>query len=86
MEIFMKKSVSKAWRQYEAGLEYKRSIGIYETIRQNERFYRGDQWYGSGGVDLPKPVFNVTRRIVDHLICVILSGNVSINFTDESLP
>lgn len=82
----MKKSISKAWSQYEAGLDYKRSLGLYETIRRNERFYRGDQWYGSEAVELPKPVFNVTRRIVDHLICVILSGNVSINFTDESLP
>lgn len=35
-----------AWRQYEAGRDYKRRIGLYETVRTNERFYRGDQWKG----------------------------------------
>ena len=50
-------SQKKTWRQYEAGRNYKRQIGLYSRIDENERFYRGDQWRGGGG--LPKPVFNV---------------------------
>ena len=66
---------TKSWQQYEAGVEYKRRIGLFELVRRNERFYRGDQWYGLKNNDLPKPVFNVVRRITDFLIsCVSLSG------------
>ena len=39
-----KNTLNKAWLQYEKGKEYKRRIGLYETVRRNERFYRGDQW------------------------------------------
>ncbi|MBR6709651.1 MAG: hypothetical protein IKL84_08250 [Clostridia bacterium] len=74
-----------AWRQYEAGREYKRRCGLYERIRENERFWRGEQWYGDTA-DLPRPVFNVIRRVVEHMICSVLSGPVSVIYADEHLP
>ena len=55
----MNDSLSKTWLQYEAGKEYKRRIGLYKTVRENERFYRGDQWYMTSSNNLPRPVFNV---------------------------
>ncbi|MBQ9085594.1 MAG: hypothetical protein IJY47_00235 [Clostridia bacterium] len=82
----MNHSTKKAWQQYEAGKSYKRRVGLYETIRRNERFYRGDQWQGGEGADLPKPVFNIIRRVMDYLICSVASTNLTIRFTDESLP
>ncbi len=82
----MNNTKTAAWRQYEAGKAYKRRIGLYETIKRNERYYRGDQWYGSSVPDLPKPVFNLVRRIVDYLVCTVVSGNVSVAYTDEDLP
>ena len=81
-----KNSLSKAWRQYEAGRKYKHRIGLYETVRENERFYRGDQWKGSGASDLPRPIFNVVRRITDYLISTAAVGEVRITYTDENLP
>ena len=82
----MKTIKTKAWLQYEAGLRYKQRVGLYETVRRNERFYRGNQWYGAEGAELPKPVFNIIRRIVDYLVCSISPGSVSLSFTDENLP
>ena len=79
----MNDSVSKAWSQYEAGKEYKRRIGLYNTVRENERFYRGDQWYSVPSGNLPKPVFNVIRRVVDYLTCSVTPERVSIEYTDE---
>ncbi|MBQ7384075.1 MAG: hypothetical protein IJV72_04715, partial [Clostridia bacterium] len=76
----MKKN-SKAWSQYEAGKAYKRSIGLYEKVRVNERFYRGDQWYGSGAEDLPKPVFNIVKRVVDYLVCSVAASDISLSYT-----
>ena len=77
---------SKAWSQYEAGLEYKRYIGLYENNRRNERFYRGDQWHGAQVADLPKPVFNIIRRVVDFLVSSVASSDISIRYTDEDMP
>lgn len=82
----MNHSKNKAWRQYEAGKAYKRRIGLYETIRQNERFYRGDQWRSGEGECLPHPVFNIVRRVMDYLISSIASSRLSIRFTNASLP
>ena len=75
---------NKTWRQYEAGRNYKRQIGLYSRISENERFYRGDQWRGGEG--LPKPVFNVISRIVDYLVSSAAVGDVKITYSDENLP
>lgn len=74
-----------AWRQYEAGREYKRRCGLYERIRENERFWRGDQWYGETN-DLPRPVFNMVRRIVEYQICSVISPAVAVLFANENMP
>ncbi|MBR2381719.1 MAG: hypothetical protein IKA84_04435 [Clostridia bacterium] len=82
----MNDSLSKTWLQYEAGKDYKRRIGLYKTVRENERFYRGDQWYMIPSSNLPRPVFNVVKRIVDHLCCTVVPSRISIRYFDENLP
>lgn len=81
----MNSKTTKTWQQYEKGCNYKRSIGLYEKVRLNERFLRGDQWQGSGG-DLPRPVFNILRRIVDYMISTVFSKKVVIKYTDDDIP
>lgn len=81
----MNDSTTPAWDLYESGLDYNRKINLYETNRQNEKFYRGEQWDGYDR-DLPRPVFNVTRRIVDFLVGAVSPQNVSIRYSDEKLP
>ena len=82
----MNDSTNKTWLQYEAGKDYKRRIGLYETVRENERFYRGDQWHGVHAENLPKPVFNIVRRVADYLTSTITPGKVSIYYTSEKAP
>ena len=82
----MKDITTKAWRQYEAGKEYKRRIGLYETICKNERFYRGDQWQSGESAELPHPVFNIIKRVTDYMISSICSSEISLHFSDENLP
>jgi len=81
----MKTNSTLAWQAYEIGKEYKRRLGLYETVRRNERFYRGDQWANTH-TDLPRPVFNLVRRITDYLVCSVIPGDVSIRYTDDRLP
>lgn len=77
--------IAASWQCYEAGKAYKRRIGLYETVRRNERFYRGEQWTAADD-GLPRPVFNVIRRIVDYLVGAIAPQELSIRYTDDSLP
>ena len=78
-------SKTKVWSQYEAGREYKRRIGLYETVRRNEDYYRGDQWKAQGQAPLPQPVFNGVRRITDYLVGAVASGRISMTYSDEGL-
>lgn len=82
----MTQHTHKAWQQYEAGKQHKRRIGLYESVKRNEAFYRGEQWSAGEGNGLPKPVFNIVRRVVDFLVCSIASADLSVRFTDEDLP
>ncbi len=82
----MNQQTHKAWRQYESGKRHKHRIGLYQTARRNEAFYRGDQWQNGEGGDLPKPVFNVIRRVIDYLVSSVASADLSIRFTDEDQP
>ena len=79
-------NTTKAWERFEAGRDYKRRIGLYQTVRENERFYRGDQWHGVDPGGLPTPVFNVIKRIVDYMVSSVASQPVSIAYSDDSMP
>jgi len=80
----MKENIS--WRQFEAGRDYNRRIGLYESVSITERFYRGDQWQNVASSQLPTPVFNYIRRICDYLVTQITSDNTDFFFSDENLP
>ena len=79
-------NTTKAWERFEAGRDYKRRIGLYGTVRENERFYRGDQWHGVEAGGLPTPVFNVIKRITDYMVSSVASQPVSIVYSDDSMP
>lgn len=73
------------WQAYEAGKEYKRRIGLYDTVRCNRNFYYGEQWeHSSEG--LPRPVFNLVRRITDFLVGSLASESRVIHLNDQRLP
>ncbi len=76
---------TKTWEQYEAGLALKRRLQLEETAWRNESFYRGEQWGLTEGESLPKPVFNVVRRVTDYLVGAVAGGNLSLTYTDESI-
>lgn len=81
-----KNNLQKSWEQYEKGKEHKRRIGLYESVRTNERYYRGDQWQYGEGKGLPHPVFNIIGRVINYLVCSVCSADISIQYNDETLP
>lgn len=82
--MFHKKTpCTEEWQLYEQGKEYNHSIGLYNRVNTNERFYRGDQWDGVQSGGLPTPVFNLFRRIIDYFTSTVLSGEVRVHFTPD---
>ncbi len=72
------------WQLYEKGKEYNNSINLYSKVSTNERFYRGDQWEGINSNGLPKPTFNIFKRIINYYTSNLLSSAVSMRFSYAS--
>ncbi|MGM9681882.1 MAG: hypothetical protein ACI3XR_10320 [Eubacteriales bacterium] len=85
-----KKQTSKAdllasvWEAYENGKDFKRQIGLYSRVSENERFYRGDQWKGVSVEGLPTPTFNLIRRVVNYLVSAIMNYRMDLRYEDPS--
>lgn len=83
--MFHKKDAyTSEWELYEKGREYHHSIGLYEKVNANERFYRGDQWEGVQSGGLPTPVFNIFRRIIDFFTSTVLSSAVRMRYSSDA--
>lgn len=69
------------YAQYRAGVGYNNSIGLYDTVRQNERFYVGRQWEGLNAPDLDKPVLNFLKRVCSHIVAMLVSDDIAVRLS-----
>lgn len=69
------------YREYQAGVNYNTSIGLYDTVKQNERFYIGRQWEGLNAPDLDKPVLNFLKRVCSFIVAMLVSDDVAVELT-----
>lgn len=78
----MNDSKTKDWRLYEAGKQYNNRLtpNYYDTVNANIAFYNGDQWRGLTDSNLPKPVFNIIKRVISYFVASLTSSNVKIHF------
>ena len=74
---------TKAWEQYELGVDYKTRIGLYSTVDLNERFYAGDQWVGIPHEGLPTPVVNFIKYASAWKIAAVTDRRLELNFFAE---
>lgn len=77
----IKTKPEEIWQEYQKGREYNVGIGLYDTVRKNERFYIGDQWEGVNAPDLPKPTLNFLKRVVAYFISMLVSDDISVMFS-----
>lgn len=70
------------FKKYRDDTKYKASMDLYEKVEQQENFFIGRQWEGLNAPDLEKPVINVTKRVTNYLISVLLVNDVGISFRD----
>jgi hypothetical protein len=65
-----------AYNRYSAGYSYNLRLNYYNKITENENMVNGEQWVGVNAGDLPTPVFNLEKRIMDYKIASIMSQKV----------
>lgn len=85
MKTKEKLGLTEDWRLFEIGRDYNRSIGLYDKVNRNERFYRGEQWQGVEAGDLPTPVFNLFKRVINYFISSIMSEKLSLHYSAEGI-
>ncbi len=78
-------SITRAWQEYEQGVDYKTRIGLYRTVDVNERFYAGDQWAGIPHEGLPTPVVNFIRYASVWKIAAVTDRRLCLKFMAEGV-
>ncbi len=76
---------TKIWEEYKDCIAYRKTIGLDEEITRNRDFYEGRQWGNieEGTEELPRPIFNITEKIVDNKVAGISSTPLRIVFSSN---
>lgn len=75
-------NITKDWELYLAGKKYndRLSPSYYETVDANLAFYEGNQWRNLESDNMPKPVFNIIKRVLTFFVASLTSSKVKIHF------
>ena len=80
------KKSTDAWQLYELGKQYNQQLvpNQYNLVNTNIEFFIGNQWKGlhdSGAMAaLPKPVFNIIKRVTSLFVASLTSSSSKISF------
>ena len=75
-----------AWQRYDAGRAYNHSLppDQYSLVNTNVEFFAGNQWLhlpqSAAMSRLPKPTFNIIKRITSLFVASLTSSGVTIQF------
>ena len=82
----MANNMTKAWEYYERGRDYNNRLSpnLYRLVDTNLEFFSGNQWVNMPDTPamnrLPKPVFNIIKRVVSLFVASLTSSSVSVGF------
>lgn len=77
---------TRAWMLYEEGKRYNNELvpNQYNLVNSNVEFFAGNQWLhlpsSKAMASLPKPVFNIIKRIVSAFVASMTSSSTRISF------
>ena len=86
----MKNSMTRAWELYELGRAYNNRLepNQYSLVNTNIAFFAGNQWLHMPDTPamrrLPKPVFNIIKRVTALFVASLTSSGAAIRFTPFS--
>lgn len=82
----MKNSMTRAWELYEQGRAYNNQLepNQYSLVNTNIAFFNGNQWLHMPDTAamrrLPKPVFNIIKRVTSLFVASLTSSDAAIYF------
>jgi hypothetical protein len=78
----MSEKKTKDWRLFEDGKKYNNSIkpNYYDTVDANIAFFQGDQWRNLEAENMPKPVFNIIKRVITFFVASLTSSKSKLHF------
>lgn len=86
----MKDQMTTAWQYYEAGRSYNNRLvpNQYNLVNTNIEFFAGNQWVHLSQTPamakLPKPTFNIIKRIVSLFVASLTSTAATVSFDELS--
>jgi hypothetical protein len=77
-----KSNMTRDWSLYEAGKTYNNRLrpNYYQTVDANIAFVAGDQWRNLKADNMPKPVFNIIKRVLQFQVASLTSTKTKIHF------
>jgi hypothetical protein len=82
----MDNNITEVWKRYEAGRSFNQSLSpdLYSLVSTNTEFFAGNQWLNMPETPamarLPKPVFNIIKRVASLFVASLTSSACSISF------
>ena len=81
----MSEAKTQVWERFERGRAYNHSMSRdrYREVDTNVAFFEGNQWINSPGewaFGMPKPVFNIIKRVGSVFIASLTSSGATIKF------
>ena len=82
--------MNKAWLRYERGRSYNNRLvpNQYNLVNTNIEFFAGNQWLHLAQTPamqrLPKPTFNIIKRVASLFVASMTSSSASISFDELS--
>lgn len=79
-------SITEAWKLYELGRDYNNRLtpNQYNVVNTNTEFFIGNQWLHLPDTPamrgLPKPTFNILKRVASLFIASLTSSGVALRF------
>lgn len=79
-------TMTRAWMLYQNGISYNNRLipNQYNVVNTNQEFITGNQWInlptGPAGSKLPRPVFNILKRVASLFIASLTSSGTAIHF------
>ena len=79
-------NITQAWKLYEEGREYNNRLvpNQYNVVNTNTEFFIGNQWINLPETPamrgLPKPTFNILKRVASLFIASLTSSGVALRF------
>jgi hypothetical protein len=74
--------MTKDWQLYISGKKYNNSLkpSYYDTTDANLAFFEGDQWRNLEAENMPKPVFNIIKRVGTFFVSSLTTSKTKLHF------